>query len=160
MDLDPEYLAACGEFLDFAPVAAPGASSCAWPSDDMPPGYLDDLIAALGPVHAPPQPRDFDASRCTPSPAMSASSSVASSLRKSRDAPPCNNKLQLDARWPAEWIDMELKAFNAFVRAGGHGLDATDVAELKLARRRAKSRVYSGRHREAERLRRRAGALH
>ena len=159
IDFDPEYLAACGEFLDFAPVVDAGAAQHESWRDDVPrlssppaADFLGDLIGSLGPLQIPvPQRRPA-------SPTTSVTSSATSAYRKARDGPTCNNKLVLDARWPPAWIAMELKAFNTFLREGDHGLRAADVAELKQARRRAKSRVYSGRHREAERERRRGAA--
>lgn len=66
----------------------------------------------------------------------------------------CNNKTLLDARWPREVLEMSVVELNRYLRINPNNLSATEVKELKAARRRLKSRGYSKKLRETRRARR------
>ena len=177
VDIDADYLAQCAEWLDFAtPTAAPhiavtgdelnltddqlwdlmggyeleagnNNNNCCGDNNKLqrqPSQDVDEMIRALvdgvaqfAHEHRPSPP----ASRPATPPVKEVDS----------EAVPCNNKKHLDSKFPEWMMVMELKELNAFLRTQPHGLSKDEIKHLKEARRRWKSRIYSGRHRELKR---------
>lgn len=76
----------------------------------------------------------------TPEGFASASSTESVSGSGSSPFVACNNKMDLDAKW-AHLTDISTVELNRYIRT--HALSEADVASIKQARRRAKSRIYS-----------------
>ncbi len=167
LDFDLDWLQNCGEFLDFLEPAAQHITTDS-PSD------FDAIIRSLSSVPVPPAPAatpmsPIPAASTQPRPKeykprvltdesmlkryeerswILQRTEAERQLADSRNAiqfVPCNNKRGLDARWPEQLLQMDIKELNAYLRthSATMGLSPAEIKELKAARRRAKSRAYS-----------------